>query len=146
MLAPTIRRFSTSDLTSSAGWIMEKLRALYPNKSEVMLANWLRQAANRNDCLFIRTDHAVAFAEVVVINLMDEHPVIYERFVWCENRQSNQHIEEAMMLYGEFRRWAKSMSIAKVIVNQSSDVPRERIGECFWSKRLYPEQIDIARV
>jgi hypothetical protein len=146
MLAPTIRRFSPADLTSSAGWIMEKLRVLYPSKGEVALANWLRMLANRNDCQFLRTDHAIELAEVVVLNLMDEHPVIYERFVWCENRQSNQHIEEAMLLYGEMRRWAKSMSVAKIIVNQSSDVPRERIGECFWSKRLFPEQLDIARV
>jgi hypothetical protein len=146
MLASTIRRFSPADLNSSAAWIMQKLRVLYPAKSEVTLANWLRMAANRNDCLFIRTDHAVAFAEVVVLNLMNEHPVVYERFVWCENRQSNAHIEEAMTLYGEIRRWAKSMSIVQVVVNQSSDVPRERIGECFWMKRLFPEQIDIARV
>jgi hypothetical protein len=146
MLAPTVRRLSLADLTGKSGWILTRLGLLYPTKSEVVLANWFRMLVSRNDCLFIRTDHAVAFAEVVVLNLMDEHPVIYERFVWCEDRQSNHHIEEAMILYGEFRRWAKSMSIAKVIVNQSSDVPRERIGECFWSKRLYPEQLDIAKV
>jgi hypothetical protein len=125
---------------------MQRLQLLYANKSEVTLANWLRMLVSRNDCLFIRTDHAIALAEVVVLNLMDEHPVVYERFVWCENRQNNHHIEEAMLLYGELRRWAKSMSIVKVVVNQSSDVPRERIGECFWSKRLFPEQLDIVKV
>src|SRR5215469_6080610 len=146
MLAPSIRRFAASDLSDKSGWVLQRLRGLYPSKSEMTLSNWLRMLVNRNDCLFVRTDHAIALAEVVVLNLMDDHPVIYERFVWCENRQSNHHIEEAMQLYGEFRRWAKSMDIAKVIVNQSSDVPRERIGECFWSKRLFPEQIDVVRV
>ena len=146
MLVPTVRRLSPADLTDKSAWIMQRLQALYPNKSEVTLANWFRMLVARNDCLFIRTDHAIALAEVVVLNLMDDHPVIYERFVWCENRQNNYHIEEAMSLYGEFRRWAKSMSITKVVVNQSSDVPRERIGECFWSKRLFPEQLDIAKV
>jgi len=146
MLAPTVRRFNSADLTDKAGWVLQRLRELYPNKSEVTLANWLRMLVNRNDCLFIRTDHAVALAEAVVLNLMDEHPVVYERFVWCENRQNNHHIEEALSLYAEIRRWAKSMGIERVVVNQSSNVPRERIGEPFWSKRLFPEQIDIAKV
>jgi hypothetical protein len=146
VLAPTIRRFSPADLSDKAGWIMEKLRRRYPHKSEITIANWLRALVTRNDCLFIRTDHAIALAEVVVLDLMDDHPVIYERFVFCENRQSNQHIEEALIIYGELRRWAKSMSVERIVVNQSSDVPRERIGEVFWSKRLFPEQLDIARV
>ena len=126
---------------------MERLRKdRYPHKSETSIANWLRMMSNRNDSLFVRTGHAIALAEVVVLDLMDTSPVVYERFVFCENRQSNHHIEEAMTLYGEMRRWAKSMSIEKIIVNQCSDVPRERIGECFWSKRLFPEQLDIVKV
>ena len=144
MLSPTIRRFSPSDLSDKAAWIMERLRGLYPSKSEVTLANWLRATSNRNDCLFIRTDHAIAMAEVVVLNLMDDHPVIYERFVWCENRQNINHIDEAEVLYGEFVRWAKTMSIEKVIVNQSSDVPEEHIKEV--CGRLWVEKLQFARV
>jgi hypothetical protein len=144
MLATTIRRFSPADLTDKAGWVLIKLGLLYPRKSEQTLANWLRMLANRNDCLFIRTDHAVALAEVVVLNLMDDHPVIYERFVWCENRQDINHIDEAAKLYEEFKRWAKSMSVEKIIVNQSSDVPKERIKEVF--RRLHTEETSFARV
>src|SRR5215469_758266 len=129
MLAPSIRRFSPADLTDKSGWVLQRLRTLYAHKSEITLANWLRMAAGRNDCLFVRTDHAVAFAEVVVLNLMDERPVIYERFVWCENRQNINHIEEAAQLYDEFRRWARSMSVEKIFVNQSSDVPKEQIKQ-----------------
>jgi len=123
---------------------MQRLQTRYPHKSEVTIANWMRQLANRNDCLCIRTDHAIALAEVVVIDLMDEHPVVYERFVYCENRQSINHIDEAVIFYEEFKRWAKSMSIEKVIVNQFSDVPRERIKEVF--RRLSTEDITFARV
>ena len=144
MLAPTFRRFSPSDLSDKAAWILSRLTGLYPNKSEVMLANWLRMASNRNDCLFIRTEHAVAFAEVVVLNLMDDHPVIYERFVWCEDKQNINHIEEAASLYEEMKRWAKSMSVPKIIVNQSSDVPKERIKVAIG--RLWTEDNLYARV
>lgn len=144
MLAPTIRRFNAVDLNSQAGWVMQKLRLLYPQKSEVTLANWLRMTTNRNDCLFVRTDHAVAMAEVVVLNMMDDHPVIFERFVFCENRQSIGHIDEAVVLYEEIKRWAKPMGIERVIVNQCSDVPRERIKEVF--RRLHTEELSFARV
>lgn len=144
MLAPTIRRFSPSDLNDKAGWIMQRLQLRYLNKSEGVLANWLRIMVNRNDCLFVRTDHAIALAEVVALDLMDDHPVVYERFVFCENRQNINHIEEAIVFYEEFKRWAKSMSIEKVIVNQFTDVPRERIKEVF--RRLHTEELSFARV
>ena len=144
MLAPAIRRFSVADLTDKSGWILTRLTLLYPNKSEQVLANWLRMLANRNDSLFIRTDHAIAMAEVVVLNLMDDHPVIYERFVWCENRQNIHHIDEAAQLYEEIKRWAKSMSIEKIIVNRSSDVPKERIGKTIG--RVWLEEINYVRV
>ena len=144
MLAPTIRRLGPADLTDKSAWILQRLQLLYPRKSEQVLANWMRMLANRNDCLCVRSEHAVALAEVVVLNLMDDHPVVYERFVWCENRQSINHIDEAAVLYEEMKRWAKSMSIEKVIVNQSSDVPKERIKEVF--RRLHTEDLTFARV
>jgi len=144
MLAPTIRRFSSADLTTNAGWIMQKLRARYPSKSEVTLANWLRMAANRNDILFIRTDWAIALAEVVVLDLMDEHPVVYERFVWCRDRTNINHVEQAASLYEEIKRWAKSMSVEKVVVGVSTDVPTQHIKECF--RKLFTEEITFARV
>jgi hypothetical protein len=144
MLAPAMRRFSLADLTDKSGWILTRLTLLYPNKSEQVLANWLRMLASRNDCFFARTDHAVAMAEVVVLNLMDDHPVIYERFVWCENRQNIHHIDEAAQLYEEIKRWAKSMSIEKIIVNRSSDVPKERIGKTIG--RVWLEEINYVRV
>ena len=144
MLAPAVTRFSPVDLSDKAAWILKKLKVLYPAKSEVVLANWLRMMANRNDCLFIRTPNAVALAEVVVLNAMDEHPVIFERFVWCEDRQDHLHIEEAATLYNEFKRWARSMGVEKIIVNQFSDVPREQIKEVLG--RLNTEQLSFARV
>src|SRR5215469_7093355 len=144
MLAPVIRHFSPADLNSSAGWLMARLRTRYPHKSEIMLANWLRVLSNRNDCLFIRTDWAVALAEVVVLDLMDEHPVVYERFVWCRDRQNINHVEQATSLYEELRHWAKSMSVEKVIINQSSDVPKEKIKEVF--KKLHTEDVTFVRV
>lgn len=144
MLVPTVRRFSPADLNSSAGWIMQRLQLRYLNKSEGTLANWLRMMTNRNDCLFIRTDHAIALAEVVYLDFMNEHPVVWERFVICEDRQNINHIDEAVTFYEEFKRWAKSMSVEKVIVFQNSDVPRERIKEVF--RRLSTEEISFARV
>jgi len=144
MLSPTIRRLSPADLTDKSAWILTRLSLLYPRKSEQVLANWMRMLTNRNDCLCIRTDHAVALAEVVVLNLMDEHPVVYERFVWCEDRQNIHHIDEAATLYEEMKRWAKSMSVPKIIVNQSSDVPKERIGKTIG--RVWSEEINYVRV
>jgi len=144
MLAPTVRRLSPADLSDRAAWIMARLRTRYPHKSEVTIANWLRQLSNRNDCLCVRTEHAIALAEMVVLDLMDEHPVIYERFVYCENRQNINHIDEAVSLYEELKNWAKTASIEKVIVNQFSDVPKERIKEVF--RRLHSEDVTFARV
>jgi len=143
MLVPEIRRFSDTDLNDTAGWIMLRLRGQYPLKSEGALANWLRAYALNNAGLFIRTDVAIALAEVVHVDLMAD-PVVYERFVWCKDRQNINHIDSAVRLYEEMKRWTKSMGISKIIVNQSSDVPKERIKECF--RRLFTEEMLYARV
>src|SRR5215469_6789723 len=90
-----IRRFLSSELTTHAHWIMPRLVKTWPNRNEWGWANFLRGMCDRNDCLFLAQDHSVALAEVVQTDTLSGTKVIYERFVWCEDRQNATHVEEA---------------------------------------------------
>jgi hypothetical protein len=127
MLAPSIQRFSQSNLTDKAGWILRRLVAKYPNRNEQGWANQLRFMCGRNDCLFVVQSHSVALAEVVQTDTLSAKRVVYERFVWCEDRQSPNQVEAAAEFYTEFVRWANSMGIDEIVIDRDTDVPLEMI-------------------
>jgi hypothetical protein len=130
MLAPIVsspvQRFTQSNLTS-CGWFLHRLVKTYPNKNEIGWANYIRSMCGRNDCLFIAQPHGVALAEVVQTDNLVGKRVVYERFVWCEDRQNPDHVDAAADFYTEFVRWAVSLGIDEIVIDRASDVPVELI-------------------
>jgi len=145
MLSPLVRRFTSSDLNDRAGWIVQRLAVKY-GKSEHFIANYLRSLANRNDCLFLRTDYAVILVEMVCIDPMADEWVAQERFMLCEDRQAFHQLEGAAKMYENVRSWAKSAGIKKVVLDRGSDIPREQVRDYFWSKKIFPEEMLTVRV
>jgi hypothetical protein len=145
MLAPIVgspvQRFTQSNLTDKAGWILKRLVAKYPNRDERGWANQLRFMCDRNDCLFIVQLHGVALAEVVQTDTLVGKRVVQERFVWCEDRQNPDQVEAAADFYDEFHRWAFSLGIDEIVIAKDTDVPNEmiqsRLGKIYLSQTRF---------
>jgi hypothetical protein len=139
-----IRRFQLPDLAQHGGWIMKRLIDRYPHQTERAMAGWLTGLISSNECLFLYQEHAVALAQLVNTYSLELKPVVQERFVFAEDASNELHIDMASNFYDEFSRWTKSMSIDKLIVEEMSDVPHEKIKERLG--RLFTTQLTFARV
>lgn len=135
-----IRRFELADLSQHGGWIMERLLKVYPHQTERSLAGWLRGILSLNTVLFLYLPHAVAFAEVVRASTLSAEQLVVERFVFCQKG----HEAEAAEFYREIARWAKSMDVKTLLVEELSDVPHELVTERLG--RIFTRTQKFARV
>lgn len=141
---PPIRRFQEPDLVEHGGWIMDRVKRMYPHLNDRHLANWLRGLIEPSEYLFLYREHAVALAQRVQVFQLNPVPIIWERFVWAEDPQHEEHVLSAADFYNEFLRWAKTQQIDKIIVAESSDVPPEMIKDRLG--RLYDMHMTFAKV
>jgi hypothetical protein len=139
-----IRRFSEADLSQHGGWIMRRLMERYPHHNERAIANFLRGLLASNEHLFLYNDHAVALAQVVRTFSLEATPIVQERFVWAEDPDNVLHINSAAAFYDWIANWAKSMDIDKIVVEEMTDVPHEKIKEKLG--RLFTAPLTFARI
>ena len=142
-LPNTIRRFYEADLCKHT-WIMARLMERYPQQNERALATFLRGLLASNEHLFLYNDHGCALAQMVRTFTLEAEPVVQERFVWCEDPNNVLQTTAAAEFYAEFERWAKSLGASKLIVEEWTDVPHDRIREKIG--RLFTQQMIFARV
>jgi hypothetical protein len=126
------------------GWIMERMKRMYPMHNDRYLANWLRGLIEPSEYLFLYREHAVALAQRIQTFQLNPVPVIWERFVWAENPGDTDQVASAADFYNEFLRWAKTQEIDKIIVAESTDVPPEMIKDRLG--RLYELRMMFAKV
>lgn len=141
---PTIRRFDTADLSQHGKWILPRFIASYPHMNEWMAATFLRNLCSwgfRNEWLFLYSQTGVALAQVMSAHSLDPQPVVYERFVWVENKEDKEQLKQAAEFYTEILRWAKSQSAEAIIVEENTDVPhdliKEKLGRIFMSQQQF---------
>ena len=139
-----IRRFEIPDLSRHGGWLMGRLTAAYPYLTDRELQGWLRGLIYNPECLFLYQDNSVGMAQVVLNYTLTPKPVIYERFVFAEDKTNQTHLEQAADFYVEFERWAKNKSVETILVEELTDVPHEMIKDRLG--RLFTRQQVFARV
>lgn len=139
-----IRRFEEPDLCTHGAWIMKRLQERYPHQNDRALATYLRGLFASNEYLFLYQDHAVGLAQVVRMYTLESTAIVQERFVWAQDPKNALHIAAAASFYDEFHRWASSMQVSKIMVEEWSDVPHEKIREKLG--RLFTMQSVFARV
>ena len=142
--APTIRRFDTADLSQHGKWIVPRMIQSYPHLNERAVATFLQNVLWNNEWLILYSETGVALAQVMSAHTLDAKPVVYERFVWVENKEDKAQLKHAAEFYTEFRRWAKSMSAEVIIVEENTDVPHELIKEKLG--RIFTRQQQFARL
>lgn len=139
-----IRRFELGDLSRHGGWLITRLLAAYPHLTVRELQGWLRGIVYSNEFSFLYQDNSVGLAQVVRTSTLTPKPMLVERFVFAENKENSEHIEQAAAFYGEFGRWAKTQGIENILVEEMTDVPHEQIKVHLG--RLYTRQQVFARV
>ena len=138
---PAMRRLQTADLTEHGAWILERLLKQHPNHNQRSIIGWLHGLTDSNEHLFLYQPHAVCLAERVFTYTLDAKPLVFERFVFCEDKDNALHQMEASWFYPEMLRWAKQAGIDKVFVMEKSDVPddmvRKRVGRVHEVKQFF---------
>ena len=135
-----IRRFAEADLMKHGQWIMKRLFKEYPNQTDRSLIGWLKNLLFDNASWFMYQDNSVALFQVTSAFSLAHKPMVIERFVFAK-----QNFEtEALEFYVEVEKWAKSMSVNEIIVEQLSDVPHDMIKNKLG--RLFTKQQVIMRV
>ena len=139
-----IRRFEDPDLSRHGGWIMKRLINRFPHHNERFMANYLRSIIASNEYLFLYQDNAVALAQMVRTKTLDASPVVQEIFVWAEDPENALHVQTAAHFYDRILDWAKSAGIDKIIIEEDSDVPHEKIKERLG--RIFQAQTQFVRL
>lgn len=139
-----LRRFDTADLSKHGAWIVPRMMQAFPHLNERGVATFLQNIIYNNEYLLLYQDDGVALAQVMSAHTLDAKPIVYERFVWVENREDKNQIKRAAEFYGEFRKWAKSLGAEVVIVEENTDVPHDMIKEKLG--RIFTRQQQFARL
>lgn len=135
--APT-RRFELADLSQHGPWLMKRFAAMLPDVHEIRVAGYLRGLIYDNEHFFRYQDHAVALFQMIHSPGIKTVKIAQERFVWVEDREDKAQLEYAADFYIDARQWAQRMGAERMIVCESSDVPKalieQRLGRVFDTK------------
>ena len=124
-----MRKFDTADLSEHGAWLLPRLMQAYPHLNERAAATFLQNIIYHNEYCFLYQPTGVALAQIMSAHTLDPRAVIYERFVFAENRENPEDVAQASMFYVEAMTWGRHMGADAVIVEQKSDVPHEMIRE-----------------
>lgn len=138
---PAIRRFTDADLSRHGGWIVKRLMKAMPDLGEPQVRGWVRSLVVNDHHLFLFQEHSVALAQVIYSNDLDGKAIVREKFVFAEEG----HADEAAFFYAEFKRWAQSLSVAVIEVENRTDVSSEAIKEQLGG-RLFERKQMFARL
>jgi hypothetical protein len=139
-----MRRFEIADLTTHGPWLLKRFAIMFPGMSEQNIAGYLRGLIYGNEHIFWYQPHAVALAEFIHAPGLKMTRLVQERFVWCENKDDKDQLENAADFYIHMKRWAKSKDAERMIVCENSDVPKPLIEARLG--RLFDTKITFARL
>jgi hypothetical protein len=130
----TSRNFVLPDWTDTRNWLLPRLKVKWPHLQDIQIDGWIRSIIDGRDFMLIRTDNAVACAQMVKDSLSPV-PEVIEKFVIAKSRENGDHVEECMHLYGDLVRWAKNVGARDFTIEQFTDVKHEiiaaRLGRVF---------------
>ena len=132
-----IRRFEIPDIDRHGRWILKRLLKVYPHLGEAQIVGWLRGLVYSPEFMFLYQDYAVGLAQRGQEHSLAPKPVLYERFVFAQEG----HEADAVVMYGEFAKWAKHQGIDTIILApEMSDVKPELLKDCGFGRIFTREQ------
>jgi hypothetical protein len=134
----TVRRFELADLSKHGPWLMKRFLLKFPNFTEAAIGGYLSGLVYDNGHMFLYQTHAVALAQLVHSAGIRPVKLVQERFVWVEDRNDKDQLEDAADFYTHMRQWGKRQDAERIVVCEESDVPKTlievRLGRIFDTK------------
>lgn len=134
------RRLQVPDLERHGNWIMERLRRVFPYRSERELLGWLRGVIDSNDYCFLYQEHGVALATRVRNHPLEQRAHVQEIFCFCRPG----HEASVATFYDDFKRWAQFSDVQVIVLSDLTDIPAEMIKARLG--RLWPRATQFAKV
>lgn len=136
----TSRRFCLPDWTDTQGWLLPRLKVKLPHLQDIQIHGWIRSITDAQEFMFIRTENAVACAQMTK-DVMSSAPEVIERFVLAKDRTEPSQVEECLHLYGDLIRWAQNVGARDMTIEQFTDVTHEslaaRLGRTFSRETVF---------
>jgi hypothetical protein len=136
-----IRRFEIPDIDRHGMWLLQRIQRAYPHLDQRSVIGWLRGLIYNRENMFLFQEHSVGLAVLDRGETLNPKPLVRERFVFA---QSDEHIDEAALFYPEFARWGRNMGCERMIINEKTDVPLEKIKKILPEARTFAQQITFA--
>jgi len=136
----TSRRFILPDWTDTQSWLLPRLKVKLPHLQDIQIHGWIRSITDAQEFMFIRTENAVACAQMTK-DVMSSAPEVIERFVLAKDRTEPGQVEECLHLYGDLVRWAQNVGARDMTIEQFTDVTHEalagRLGRTFSRETVF---------
>ncbi len=133
-----VRRFELADLSKHGAWLIKRFTLKFPNFTEGAIGGYLSRLVFNNEHMFLYQDHSVALAQMVFSSGIRPVKIVQERFVWVEDRNDKEQLENAADFYSHMHQWGKRQDAERVVVCEDTDVPKAlieaRLGRIFDTK------------
>ena len=139
----TSRRFILPDWTDTQNWLLPRLKVKLPHLQDIQIHGWIRSITDAQEFMFIRTENAVACAQMVK-DVMSSAPEVIERFVLAKDRTQPGQVEECQHLYADLFRWAQNVGARDMTIEQFTDVKHEDLATQFG--RVFERETKFVRV
>lgn len=136
----TSRRFCLPDWTDTQSWLLPRLKVKLPHLQDIQIHGWIRSITDAQEFMFIRTENAVACAQMSK-DVMSSAPEVIERFVLAKDRTEPAQVDECLHLYGDLVRWAQNVGARDMTIEQFTDVGHDalaaRLGRTFSRETVF---------
>ncbi len=143
---PAVRRFELADISRHAKWLLPRFVKQYPHLTERTALGFLNSVLYSPEFFFCYQPNAVGLAQVERTHSLSAQALIREKFVWVQDPKDESQIDEALAFYTEFRRWGEQQGATIMIVEESSDVPHNKITDLFTGTRVFTREQKFVRL
>jgi len=115
--APMVWRLRESEMDIVCPWLLPALQKRWPRLNSDGISHWFKSAMADRRTLFARTANMAGMWHSLS-DVLEPTPVIVEKFVRGTDYATN---EEACVLYGYMKEWAKQIGARECVIGMDSD-------------------------
>lgn len=142
---PAVRRFALADIAQHSKWILPRLVKTYPHLNDRTALGFLNNVLYSAEFYFCYQPNAVGLVQIERGHLLTPDAIVREKFVWVEDANEPDHIDQAVAFYPEFIKFGERWDAKVMIVEENSDVPHDKIRPLF-DKRIFSREQKFVRI
>jgi hypothetical protein len=137
---PKVWRMKDTELDEVHSWLVERLRERWPRLNPEGLWVMLRAAIADKHCILVRTADVVGLFDIMPGYVLENKPILTERFV----RQKGRHMhtkdnEQGILLYQHVRDYGRQIGAREFNFGNDTDQPYATIASALQDSRIGSE-------